>query len=177
LFWLLVEATIIAYPEAMLTNISPDVIEFLKANHVAVLATASPQSAEPHAAAVFYATDSHVNLYFLTKEQTTKSKNLNSNPQAAVVIYEPSTLRTAQITGHASQVKNDEMMQKALGLMSKFSKQVSGTGTTPISKLDAGDYILYQLEPQSIRLGDYKYGNDSTIFDIATPAEESLKNL
>jgi uncharacterized protein YhbP (UPF0306 family) len=165
------------YPEVMLTDISPDVVAFLKSNHVAVLATASPQSAEPHAAAIFYTTDSHMNIYFLTKEQTAKSKNLEANPQAAVVIYEPSTLKTAQITGRAGRVQNEEMMQKALGLMSKFSQQVAGTSTTPISKLDAGGYILYQLVPQSIRLGDYKYGQRSTIFDVAAPAEESLKNL
>jgi nitroimidazol reductase NimA-like FMN-containing flavoprotein (pyridoxamine 5'-phosphate oxidase superfamily) len=167
----------IAYPEAMLANTNQDVVDFLKANHIAVLATASPQSAEPHAATIFYATDSHMNLYFLTKEQTTKSKNLKSNPHAAIVIYNAETLRTAQITGSVSIVQNEEMMQKALNLMSRFSNQAAGTNTTPISKLDAGDYILYRLEPQSIRLGDYKYGSQGTIFEIATPAEESLDNL
>jgi nitroimidazol reductase NimA-like FMN-containing flavoprotein (pyridoxamine 5'-phosphate oxidase superfamily) len=159
----------------MLANVSPDIINFLKNNHVAVLATANKETATPHAASVFFATDSQLNLYFLTKENTTKSKNLATNPQAAMVIYEAEILKTAQILGTVSPVKNDAMMQKALRIMAKYSKQVSGTQTTPISKLDAGDYILYALTPQSIRLGDYKYGSDSLIFDLATPVEESLE--
>jgi hypothetical protein len=31
------------------------------------------------------------------------------------------------------------------------------------------------LTPQAIRLGDYKYGAKNFIFDVATPAEESLE--
>lgn len=159
----------------MLNNISQDVIDFLKSNHVAVLATASPASAEPHAATIFYTTDLHMNLYFLTKEDTTKSKNLQANPRAAMVVFDASRLATAQITGQVFKIQNQEMMEKALRLMSRFSQRVSGSATTPLSKLDAGQYVLYQIQPQSIRLGDYKYGQRNTIFEIATPAEESLE--
>lgn len=159
----------------MLSNISRDVTDFLKANHVAVLATANGQLATPHAAAVFYATDSHMNLYFLTKEQTAKSQNIQSNPQVALVIFDTPMLKTAQITGKAMVVQDDDMMQRALELMNKFAERLADSKATPLSKLDAGGYILYKVVPQSIRLWDYKYGTPSTLFDIATPAEESLE--
>lgn len=160
----------------MLANIDPDIVAFLNNNHIAVLATASPQSGSPHAATVFYTTDSSMNIYFLTKQDTTKSKNLQANPQAALVVYDAPTLRTAQITAQAEPIKNPAIAQKALGIMSKYSRQTAGTSQPPIAKLDAGDYILYKLVPQTIRLADYKYGAKSTIFNIATPAEESLDN-
>jgi len=159
----------------MAMNIDKDIVDFLKRNHVAVLATANRSNSSPHAAAIFYATDSKMNLYFLTKENTTKNKNIQSNPQAALVIYEAERLATAQITGTVSRVENDEMMAKAQRVMAKYSKQTAGTDKTPISKLDAGADILYRITPQSIRLADYKFGVKNYIFEIATPAEESLE--
>lgn len=153
-----------------------DISNFLRRNHIAVLATADRQTGQPYAAAVFYAIDSHLNIYFLTKDKTTKSRNLTLNPLAALAVYEPDTQRTAQIMGQVNKVNDKDMLDKALPLMSKISKHTSGTETTPISRLEAGEYILYRLAPQSIRLGDYKYGVKDEIFETANPAEESLEN-
>jgi len=67
------------------------------------------------------------------------------------------------------------MMERALKLMAKFAKQSSGSEVIPISKLDAGEYILYGLTPQSIRLAEYEYAAKDEIFDVVTPTEESLE--
>jgi len=166
----------IDYSEAMTeASENPHIAEFLKRNHVGVLATADKQTAAPHAATVYYATDSHLNIYILTKVQTTKSYNLELNPRAAFAVYEADSQRTAQISGLANRVQDADMLKRALPLMAKFSKQTAGTTETPISKLAGGEYVLYQLVPQSIRLGEYKYGVNNEMFDIATPAEESLE--
>src|SRR5436305_539933 len=114
---------------------NPDIADFLKRNHIAVLATADKQSAAPHAAVVFYATDSHLNIYFLTKAKTAKSRNLETNPLAAMAIFEAGTQRTAQIQGSVNKVEDKTMMERALPLMSKFSMQTAGTDQTPISRL------------------------------------------
>src|SRR5207248_2163271 len=98
---------------------SPDIAQFLKRNHVGVLATASLENAQPHAAAIYYATDSNLNIYFLTKSKTAKSRNLDSNPQGAVVVYEAAEQRTAQIYGPVDKVPDKDMMARALPLMSR----------------------------------------------------------
>jgi general stress protein 26 len=157
------------------TGSNPHISDFLKRNHIAVLATAERQSGAPHAATVYYAIDQGLNIYFLTKDRTTKSRNLDTNPQAALAVYEADTQRTAQITGSINRVEDKEIIDKAKPLMAHFSKQTAGTEETPISKLEAGEYVLYRLTPQSIRLGEYKYGVHSDLFDTATPAEESLE--
>ncbi len=159
----------------MLKNSNPDIQAFFKEHQVAVLATASKNDSRPHAAAVFYESDSYLNLYFLTKERTIKSGNLDSNPFAAMVIYDASMLSTAQVTGQVNRVNDPDMMAKALRIMSRHSKEVSGSAETPVSKLDAGGYVLYRLTPTSIRLADYKYGGEQ-IFEVAVPAEEQLDN-
>jgi general stress protein 26 len=153
---------------------NPNIAEFLKNNHIAVLATAD-KAAEPHAATIFYATDSQMNIFFITKVKTKKSKNLEENPKASLAIHEASTQKTLQISGPVTVVNDPQIMAKALRLMSKYSKQTGGTEETPVSKLYAGDYILYKVWPQFIRLGEYKYGPHDQLFDTATPAEESLE--
>lgn len=153
---------------------NPNIAAFLKRNHIAVLATANKETAAPHAATIYYATDSQMNIFFVTKEGTTKSKNIVSNPQAAIAIYEATTQTGAQITGSVSRVEDSAMLEKALRIMARYSYQTAQTEETPISKLKAGSYILYKIWPQTIRLGEFKYGPRSQIFDTATPAEESL---
>ena len=159
----------------MLTNSNPDIQAFFKGHQVAVLATSSKNDSRPHAAAVFYESDTYLNLFFVTKERTVKSSNLDANPFAAMVIYDAPMLRTAQITGQVSRVEDPDMKARALRIMSRHSEKVSGSGDTPASKLDAGEYVLYRLTPSSIRLADYKYGGEQ-IFEVAVPSEEQLDN-
>jgi general stress protein 26 len=132
---------------------NPNIAGFLKRNHIAVLATADHQTAEPHAATIYYATDSQMNIFFLTKVKTKKSINLAGNPKAALAIYQAETQETLQITGPVTVVDNQ----------------------TPIARLYAGEYILYKIWPQHIRLGEFKYGPEGQVFDNATPAEELLE--
>jgi len=153
---------------------NPNIANFLKRNHIAVLATANKETGQPYATTIYYATDSQMNIFFVTKEKTTKNKNLVQNPLAAVAIYEAETQTTTQITGPVSRVEDTLMMEKALRIMAKYSMQTAKTEATPISKLDAGAYVLYKLWPQTIRMGEFKYGPRSQIFDTATPSEELL---
>jgi len=154
---------------------NPNITNFLKANHIAVLATADKTSAAPHAATIFYATDSKMNIFFVTKENTAKNRNLTGNPQAAIAIYDGAKQETAQIFGPVSKVDDPAMMGKALRIMTKYSVATSGSEEIPISKIDAGQYVLYKLSPQSIRLAEYKYGPKNDIFDVAVPPGESLE--
>lgn len=153
---------------------NPNIESFLKRNHIAVLATADKSTATPYASTIYFATDSQMNIFFVTKAKTLKSKNLISNPQASIAIYEANTQSTAQISGPVTVIDDKTMLDKALKLMAKYSEQTAQTEETPISKLYAGSYLLYKLWPQTIRLGEFKYGPRSQIFDTATPAEETL---
>ena len=100
---------------------------------------------------------------------------MDTNNRAAMAIYEAEAQRTAQISGIVHRVQEKDMLERAKPLMSRFSKQTSGREETPISKLDAGEYVLYCLVPQSIRLGEYKYAVNNDLFEVALPAEESLE--
>ena len=73
---------------ATLAEQNPKITNFLERNHTAVLATANKEPGQPHAAVVYYTISSKLHLYFVTKRDTAKSRNLEANPQVAMVIYE-----------------------------------------------------------------------------------------
>jgi hypothetical protein len=59
--------------------------------------------------------------------------------------------------------------------MSDFSEQTAKTNPILLSKIDAGEYVLYRLTPDFIRLAEYRYGVYNEIFDVAMPTGESLE--
>ena len=175
---LLAGQAIFAYSDVMAlapSSQNPAIADFLSRNHVAVLATAYEKTAVPHAAAIYYTVTSKLDLFFVTKKDTTKSRNLRSNPIAALVIYESSSQTTAQVNGTVQAIDDPEKLKDALAIMAKFSQETAGTPVTPISRLDAGDYVLYELTPQNIRLAGYKYNLKDKIFDVADSIEESIE--
>ncbi len=60
--------------------------DFLRHHTTMSLATVNPEGL-PQSAAVFYATDEHLNLYFLSGPNSRHGCNLKHNPRAAVTIH------------------------------------------------------------------------------------------
>jgi nitroimidazol reductase NimA-like FMN-containing flavoprotein (pyridoxamine 5'-phosphate oxidase superfamily) len=154
---------------------NPNIENFIKRNHVAVLATANKQTGAPHASTIYYTVSSSLNIFFLTKKDTQKNKNIETNPQVALAIYEAQSQSIAQITGNAQAINEPGKIQTALRIMRQYSQQTAGTDEIPLDKLDAGEFILYKVTPNTVRLGEYKYGPRGEVFDTAIPTGESLE--
>jgi uncharacterized protein len=80
---------------------------FLEMHSTLTLATVGDDCL-PAAAAVFYAHDAGLNLYFLSEERTRHGRNLVANPQVAGTIQADAqdwkTIRGLQVRGAASRV-------------------------------------------------------------------------
>lgn len=147
-----------------------DALKFLKSHPVGVLATVDSHG-NPHAAAVYFATDDTSNLYFLTKTGTKKVDNLQHNNHAVIVVYEAGTQTTVQVTGEVSEITDSAQMQAVFGKILEVSQAVSGH-IPPISKLHEGVYIAYQLQPQEIRMAVFtqsESGGYKDIFETSHP--------
>lgn len=153
---------------------NPDIAKFLSSQKVGVLATASLPGAKPHAASVYYTIDSELNIYFITRSQTTKFNNLQSNPHAAFVVYDVATQTTVQIQGIVKVIEDKAFFDKVFQEMTAYSKQTSGTETLPVTRIEPGEYVLFRIRPQSLRLADYKYSPDRYLFETGTQAEQPL---
>lgn len=80
------------------------IAEFLSERTTVAIATVGEEGL-PASAAVFYAADEQLNLYFLTEERTEHGRNLLANPQVAGAIYEDGqdwrAIRGLQLKGRA----------------------------------------------------------------------------
>ncbi len=94
----------------------PRIAAFLAAHTTLVLATIGLDGT-PAAAAVFYAQDDALNLYFLTEERTQHGQNLLANPQAAGTVQEDGqdwrAIRGLQVRGRAFPVAGGELAHAA----------------------------------------------------------------
>jgi general stress protein 26 len=143
---------------------------FLLKNHVGVLAT-SDSSGIPHAATVYFVTDSDMNFLFITKENTEKSRNLQKNPQAAMAIFDAKSQTTLQVRGKVAADEDPQRFMNVFTQILKVSMDLSEGATPPISKLKAGEYRLYRLIPDSIRMAEYtkpEHGDLDDLFEVVS---------
>lgn len=152
----------------MAINISEsrdNILHFLRNNRVGVLAT-SDRTGQPHAATVYITHDDDLNLYFVTKEQTAKSRDLQTNPQAAIAIYDPTNQTTVQAEGKVEEIIDIAESERILYEVWMTALQTSDSGTIPISKLRAGGYIAYKLKAKALRLASFNAdGDKANIFE------------
>lgn len=127
---------------------------FLAEHYSGIVATADSQ-AIPHAAVVYYLPEPDFSLFFATKEETQKYKNIEENKQIAFVIYDEKSQTTLQITGHVVIVEDGERRRETLRNMTNTSLALSETLLPPAYKLTAGDYKVLQLIPQVMKLAVY----------------------
>lgn len=137
---------------------SPDaeklISTFLADNYSGVIATAD-SAANPHGAVVYYLPDPDYSLYFVTKEETQKYKNIEQNKQVAFVIYNEETQTSLQIFGQVVIVDDMERKTEAIKNMTNTSLSRSNTLLPPAYKLDAGEYAVVQLVPQVMKMAIY----------------------
>jgi uncharacterized protein YhbP (UPF0306 family) len=81
------------------------VLAFLREHTTLALATVDPSGA-PAVAAVFYAADDDLNLFFLTEERTEHGRNMLANPHVAAAIHADGqdwrAIRGVQLRGRAA---------------------------------------------------------------------------
>lgn len=145
------------------------ILDFLKQNAVAVLATVDNHK-HPHAAAIYYVVDDDLCFFFITKRETAKNQNLQKNHQAALVIYEASSQTTVQANGSVNEETDATKAQDIFKKVLKLSLATSETGVPPISKLQAGAYIAYKFKPESVRMASFVRPDGGTaekIFETA----------
>jgi uncharacterized protein YhbP (UPF0306 family) len=93
---------------------------FLAGHSTLVLATAGMEDGRPQAAALFFASDAALNLYWISSPDSRHSINLADWDDVAAVVFEPTwewaQLRGVQIEGRAQVVADNDERGYALAL-------------------------------------------------------------
>lgn len=154
-----------------------DITSYLKTHTTAVLATSNSDNI-PHASTIYYFLDKEYNFIFLTKTDTTKAKNLIDNPHAALCIYDESDQSTIQIQGSTTYTQDVNIIEEVFGMVISVAVNKSNGHNPPITKIDAGTYIVFTLRPKYIRMGEYvkeEYPPTTEIFDVVTDPDQVLE--
>ena len=128
--------------------------DFINDNNLVVLSTVSADG-QPHASSLYVVVDDKLNLYFVTRNDTQKYRDLDNNPRVAIVSTDESSAETVQLIGEAERVANgDEVKPQLEKLWEATTNKQSWPA--PIVKLNSGDLVLVKVTPKSLKYGDFK---------------------
>ncbi len=122
------------------------VFQFLREHQTGVLATASP-GGKPNASVIYYTADAALNITFITKRRTQKGENLHVNNLAELVVYDEKSQSTASVAGRVVEIDNQEEASQIFRNALRASLSTAESAVPPISKITAGNYVAYRIEP------------------------------
>lgn len=124
---------------------------FLKQQQVGTLATVDPNG-EPHGAVIYFFIEKDFTITFATKNKTKKYDNLSHKNHAMLVVYEPVSQTTVQITATTEEIQDDMVAQQVYRQMLNASMNNSISGMPPVAKIDNGNYAAIRLTPLQMRM-------------------------
>lgn len=145
------------YNEVMDTSrkTQSSIMSYIDINPIATIGTINSDGS-PHGSIVYVCTDNTKPIiYFITKSETTKYKNIQSNARVSVAITHPSENSTLQARGVAEEVQDAKIIDMAMHKLTK--QQVNESDwLPPIAKLHAGAYVLIKVTLEWARLAQYQ---------------------
>lgn len=131
-----------------------DAIVYLQSHELAVFSTFDTRGTIS-GAVVYYSIDKSNNIYILTKSHTKKTRNILTNGQVALTVFEPTGLQTVQLQGVASVVENKEIQSQVFNKIVKNRYYSEKIDLPPVTKIKQGEYAVIKIIPQSIKFRDY----------------------
>lgn len=117
----------------------------------------SSKKGRPHSATLLFVPDKNFSFYFITKNNTTKTKNLLENPwMSASIGSEPPM--SFQLFGRATRVTAKDESQK---VMERWAKRASRLEKIwpPIFRINKEGYAIYRFKPTKVTAIDMRSQN------------------
>ncbi|HEX8762425.1 MAG TPA: pyridoxamine 5'-phosphate oxidase family protein [Candidatus Saccharimonadales bacterium] len=123
-------------------------------NPIATFSTVG-EDGTPHGAVVYVCPDAekHV-VYFLTKNETKKYKDMQHNDNVSLTIVNPKQNSTLQATGRAFTVHDSQALDAVTKRMVRANPFAS-QWLPPVSKLEAGQYVVVGIRLTHARLAEF----------------------
>ncbi len=135
----------------------------MQKSRLGVVSTVNEEN-KPESAFVYYTFDEDLNIYFATREQSRKFKNIMRNKSAAFVMATENPPQTLQLEGEASVHREledqRELFTELVALAS--SKHFS----SPIAQQDhSGGLQFVKISPSWIRFGNFEVRKHGSTFE------------
>lgn len=133
------------------------IVSYIDSNPLATLGTVDADGS-PHGAVVYvFADPEKPKLYFLTKNETKKFKNLRGRSKVSITIANRAENSTLQATGNSSVTRDSDILDMVVKKMAR-ANSISSEWVPPVSKLDAGQYTVVQIDLDHARLAEFNGG-------------------
>lgn len=130
---------------------------FINEHSFAVLSTINTKG-HPHGTALYAGSDKDLNVYFMTKSGTAKSSYVDNDDMVALTFGDEAEQATLQLSGSVAEVYEPKEGDAAIELLDNL-KHHSKDSRKPISKLNAGSYIIFRVTPDWAHLTVYGGGS------------------
>jgi len=132
-----------------------EIMTYIDRNPIATLGTLNGDGT-PYGSIVYVCTDDRqTKVYFLTKSETLKNKNLRANLHVSLTIANPSENSTLQASGLAQEINDAQVIDAAMNKLTRLHVNAVDW-LPPIAKVRAGPYILVGIELTHARLAEFK---------------------
>lgn len=132
------------------SELANNIYEELAARHVGVIGTID-SGPTPQLTVVYYTISEDYLIHFATKSGTKKHHNLQENKHVQFLVFDQETQLTIQVNGIAHELTDEASISSVVQHMRQASVDDS-PDAPPISKLDAGEYVAYQIQPKHITM-------------------------
>ena len=108
----------------------------------------------PESASLYYIADEHLNIYFVTRSESRKHKNIQKNPAVAFVITSIHPPKTIQLEGVAAEALDP---QDEINYFDKLvAKATENTIMPPVSQLVTGEMVFMKISTTWARFGNFE---------------------
>lgn len=130
---------------------------FINEHSFAVLSTINDKG-HPHGTALYAGSDKDLNVYFMTKSGTAKSGYVDNDDMVALTFGDEAEQAMLQLSGSVAEVYDSKEGAAAMELLENL-KHHSKDARHPISKINAGSYIIFRVTPDWAHMVVYDGGS------------------
>lgn len=114
----------------------------------------SAETNNPQSASVYYINDEHCNIFFVTRSESRKYKNIQHNPHVAFTVTSEHPPKTIQIEGTAAEVMDP--IEQSNYFDKLVAKATESTFMPPVSQLVTGEMVFMKITTTWARCGNFE---------------------
>lgn len=146
-------------------ELKQNALNFLKSNSIAIVATVAGDG-KPQAATVNYFIDDNFNIYFATRTNTRKFKNLIANKNIALVVGAGPDPKTLQINGTAERI-TDGVFAATLKMLKE--NLVKKSAFRPWFEIPGIDFAIFKVSIEWMRWFDLDTKDSKEVYHQIIP--------
>ncbi|MEO5646468.1 MAG: pyridoxamine 5'-phosphate oxidase family protein [Candidatus Paceibacterota bacterium] len=129
--------------------------------HLGIISTVNT-TGHPESAVVYFSHDDSLNIFFTTRKNSRKYKNLVQTPTVAFVVYDETTYQTVQIEGVASTISDPTEQTRLFATVVEYATK--NDAVPPIDKIGDSEIMFIKITTSWARLGNFELSQKDGIF-------------